>query len=191
VTRRHLRRVALACAAIVVAAWSAVHAQTVAPVTPQPPAPRIRFDTSVGSFIVQTFPNDAPLTVAHIVKLVKEGFYDGQRVHRALPGFVVQFGDPQTRDESKRDVWGLGPAASSGTPIGTAEVVLKRRHVTGAVGVAHMGEPAKADSQIYITLSDRRDLDGQYAVFGQVVDGLDVPARLPIGATIIRATIIQ
>lgn len=165
-------------------------AQVVSPVKPLPPAPRIRFETSMGAFIVQTFPNDAPLTVAHIVKLVTDGFYDGQRVHRALTGFVVQFGDPQTRDESKREIWGRGRAASSGTPIGTAEVVLKRRHVAGAVGVAHMGEPAKADSQIYITLTDRPDLDGQYAIFGQVIDGVDVPARLHVGDTIVRATIL-
>ncbi len=50
--------------------------------------------------------------------LAKAGFYDGLRVHRALTGFVVQFGDPQTRDESKRSLWGRGPAASSGRPIG-------------------------------------------------------------------------
>ncbi len=164
-------------------------AQVASPVRPQPPAPKIRFETSVGAFVIQTFPNDAPLTVAHIVKLVTAGFYDGQRVHRAVNGFVVQFGDPQTRDESKRSVWGRGPAASSGAPIGVAEVVLKRKHVAGSVGVAHMGEPAKADSQIYITLSDRPDIDGQYAIFGQVIDGFDVPARLHIGDAIIRATV--
>ena len=52
--------------------------------------------------------------------------------------------------------------------------------------MAHMGEPAKADSQIYITLDDRHDLDGQYAVFGQVIDGVEVPAKLQVGDLIIR-----
>lgn len=152
-------------------------------------APRITFDTSAGSFTIATFPLDAPVTVAHLVALVKAGFYDGQRVHRALPGFVVQFGDPQTRDESKRALWGRGPDAASGTPVGAAEVVLKRRHVAGAVGMAHAGDPAKADSQIYITLAPRPDLDGAYAVIGQVVDGLDVPARLQVGDLIVRASV--
>ena len=143
-------------------------------------------ETSRGSFAFQTFPVEAPKTVAHIVALVKEGFYDGQHVHRAQPGFVVQFGDPQSRDLDKRDRWGKGAAASSGTPIGVAEISKKRLHLAGAVGVSHMGDPAKADSQIYVTLAPRRDLDGQYTVFAQVVEGEDVPARLQVGDEISR-----
>lgn len=159
------------------------------PQLPVEPAPRITFETAAGSFTIETFPLDAPKTVAHIVKLVKAGFYDGQRVHRAMPGFVVQFGDPQTRDESKRAVWGRGVAASSGEPIGAAEVLLKHKHRRGAVGVAHMGEPARADSQIYIVLDTRPELDAQYAIFGRIVEGHDVPARLHVGDLIFRATV--
>ena len=91
--------------------------------------------------------------------LVKSGFYDGQRVHRAVPNFLVQFGDPQSKDLSKRELWGRGAAAASGKPIGVAEVTTKRKHDLGAVGMAHMGDPAKADSQIYVTLAPRHDLD--------------------------------
>jgi cyclophilin family peptidyl-prolyl cis-trans isomerase len=149
-------------------------------------SPIIVVETVKGSFAIQTFPSDAPKTVAHIVGLVRRGFYDGQRVHRALAGFVVQFGDPQTTDAAKRDVWGLGAAASSGTPVGVAEIGPKRTHVAGAVGLAHMGEPAQGDSQIYITLSARHDLDGKYAVFGQVVEGADIPAMLQVGDEITR-----
>ncbi len=123
------------------------------------------------------------------MNLVRSGFYDGLRIHRALPGFVVQFGDPQTRDESKRPLWGRGPAAASGTAIGAAEIVARRKHIVGAVGVAHLGEPAKGDSQIYITLDARPDLDGQYVVFGQVVAGVDVPSRLQLGDLVVRATV--
>jgi len=144
-------------------------------------APLLIVETSKGTFTIQTFPIDAPKTVAHIVALAKIHFYDGQRIHRALKGFVVQFGDPQSRDLAKRDVWGLGAAASSGKPVGAAEITPKRTHAAGAVGLAHMGEPAKADSQIYITLAARHDLDGKYAVFGQVVEGIDVPANLEVG----------
>lgn len=159
------------------------------PQLPAEPGPRITFETTAGRFTIETFPLEAPKTVAHIVKLVKAGFYDGQHVHRAVPGFVVQFGDPQTRDESKRAVWGRGEAASSGEPIGAAEVTLKHKHRAGAVAVAHMGEPAKADSQIYIALDTQPQLDGLYAVFGQVIDGADVPPRLHVGDTILRATV--
>jgi peptidyl-prolyl cis-trans isomerase B (cyclophilin B) len=153
-----------------------------------PPArtPLIVVETTQGTFAIDTYPHEAPLSVAHIVKLVRDGFYDGQRVHRAVPGFVIQFGDPQTRDLEKRVLWGRGADASSGTPIGVAEVTLKRKNVALAVGLAHMGEPAQADSQLYILLTTRPELDGQYAVIGQVVEGEDVPARLQVGDQIRR-----
>jgi cyclophilin family peptidyl-prolyl cis-trans isomerase len=152
-------------------------------------APLLVVDTSKGTFTIQTFPNDAPKTVEHIAMLVRNHFYDGQHVHRALSGFVVQFGDPQSRDLGKRDVWGLGDAASSGKPVGVAEMTARRTHTAGAVGLAHMGEPAKGDSQIYIALAARHELDGKYAVFGQVVEGADVPAMLEVGDEITRVTV--
>jgi peptidyl-prolyl cis-trans isomerase B (cyclophilin B) len=156
------------------------------PPRPPKPIPIIVVETTKGTFAFETYPNEAPKTVAHIVALAQKGFYDGQRVHRALPGFLVQFGDPQTREMSLRDQWGRGAAASSGTPIGIAEITKKRLHQAGAVGIAHMGNPAKGDSQIYITLAPRPDLDGQYAVFGRVIEGGDVPARLQVGDEIQR-----
>ena len=143
-------------------------------------------ETTRGTFAFDTYPKDAPLSVAHILKLAKAGFYDGQRVHRAVPGFVVQFGDPQTRDLDKRALWGKGIEASNGEPIGVGEVVLKRKNVALAVGLAHQGEPAKADSQLYIMLEARPELDGQYAVIGQVIEGEDVPAQLQVGDEIRR-----
>lgn len=149
-------------------------------------APVVIVDTVRGTFRFVTFPNEAPLTVAHILGLVSRHFYDGQRIQRVQPGFVVQFGDPQTRDMTKRDVWGRGEAAGSGTPIGVAEISAKRPHLAGAVGIAHFGDPAQGDSQIYITLARRPDLDGQYAVFAQLVDGDDVLARLSVGDEITR-----
>jgi cyclophilin family peptidyl-prolyl cis-trans isomerase len=168
----------------------ALRSQTRGTVGP-PPAPVFAVETSRGTFTVETFPGEAPKTVAHIVALIRSGFYDGQRVHRVQPGFVVQFGDPQTRDLALRDKWGRGAAASSGTPIGVPEISSKRLHKTGAVGVAHMGEPANADSQIYITLASRPDLDGQYAVFGQVIQGEDVPPQLQVGDEIRRVYLTE
>src|SRR5262249_26997169 len=134
----------------------------------------------------ETFPMDARRTVAHIVGLVRGRFYDGQRVHRAVPGLVVQFGDPQTRDLEKRAWWGRGSAASSGHPIGVAELSKHLVNRKGAVGVSHMGDPSKGDSQIYITLANRPDLDGRYVVFGQVIAGDEVPAKLEIGDIVER-----
>jgi cyclophilin family peptidyl-prolyl cis-trans isomerase len=148
--------------------------------------PVIIVDTSKGMFAIATFPREAPKTVAHVVALVRRRFYDGQRIHRAVPGFLVQWGDPRSRDGGREADWGRGPEASSGTAIGAAEVSGKRLHQAGAVGVAHPGRPAAADSQIYVTLTRRPDLDGYYAVFGQVIAGADVPARLERGDVITR-----
>ena len=152
----------------------------------QAAAPVLVVETTRGSFSIETYPDEAAVTVAHVTDLVKQGFYDGQRIHRALPGFLVQFGDPQTRDLSKQAIWGKGPAASSGKPVGAAEISDRRPHRRGAVGLAHQGDPAKGDSQIYVTLAARPDLDGRYAVFGQVIDGEDVPAALEAGDSINR-----
>jgi cyclophilin family peptidyl-prolyl cis-trans isomerase len=154
---------------------------------PAQAGPQIVVETSKGSFAFETFPKEAPATVAHVTALVKSGFYDGQRIHRVVPGFVVQFGDPQSRDLSKRDVWGRGAAAGSGKPVGAAEISAKRTHRSGAVGMSHPGNPARADSQIYVTLANRKDLDGQYAVFGQVVSGDQVLTALEVGDVIKRA----
>ncbi|HYM25700.1 MAG TPA: peptidylprolyl isomerase [Vicinamibacterales bacterium] len=155
----------------------------------QTPAPVVVVETTKGTFEFETFPEEAPKTVAHIVELVRRGFYDGQRIHRALPGFVVQWGDPRSRDTSRESEWGRGAAASSGSPIGVGEITAKRKNIRGAVAVAHPGIPSQADSQIYVTLADRPDLDGQYAVFGQVIRGADVPARLERGDLILRMSV--
>jgi len=153
----------------------------------QPAGPVIVVETSKGTFEFETYPEDAPKTVAHVVDLVKQGFYDGQRVHRAVPGFLVQWGDPRSRDLAQEAVWGRGAAASSGTPVGAAEISKKRLHRAGAVAMSHPGVPTRGDSQIYVTLADRPDLNGKYVVFGQVVEGVDVPARLERGDEIRRA----
>jgi len=149
-------------------------------------APVIVVETSKGTFELETYPDDAPKTVAHIVDLVRRGFYDGQRVHRAIPNFLIEWGDPRSRDAANESEWGRGPAASSGKPVGVVEITKKHQHTRGAVGIAHAGYPALADSQIYVMLEDRPDLNGKYAVFAHVVAGEDVPERITIGDVIRR-----
>lgn len=152
----------------------------------QQSSPAIAVETTQGTFVFETYSKEAPVSVGHIVELVKAGFYDGQRVHRAVSGFIVQFGDPQTRDLDKQYTWGRGADASSGKPIGVAEISARHKNIAFAVGLAHMGEPAKADSQLYVLLDARPELDGQYAVIGQVVEGQDVASRLQVGDQIKR-----
>ena len=155
----------------------------------QSSVPVIVVETSKGTFEFETYPAEAPKTVAHIVALVKRGFYDGQRIHRALPGFLVQWGDPRSRDAARDDDWGRGAEASSGTPIGVAEISSKHLNRRGAVAMAHPGVPGQADSQIYVTLADRPDLNGKYTVFGQVTAGEEVLPRLERGDVIRRMSV--
>jgi cyclophilin family peptidyl-prolyl cis-trans isomerase len=173
------------------AAGPAVQAPApVAPVQPTPGAgPIIVVETVRGTFEFETYPADAPKTVEHVVALVKKNFYNGQRFHRAVPGFVVQVGDPQSRDMSKREWWGRGDFAGSGRPVGVAEFSKKHLHVKGAVAMAHSGNAADADAQFYVTLATVPRLNGKYAVFGQVISGFDVPAKIQVGDMLKRAHI--
>lgn len=161
-----------------------------APAAPAPAAtpaptpgagPVIVVETVKGTFEFETFPNEAPRTVEHVLNLVKRGFYNGLRFHRVEPGFVIQAGDPNTRDFTKKDLWGTG---GSGTPVGVSELSRKHKHVEGAVAMAHSGNPARADAQFYVMLDSRPSLDGKYVVFGQVIDGIDVPAKIRAGDVI-------
>ena len=153
--------------------------------------PVIVFETSEGTFEMETYPNEAPKSVAHILTLVRRNFYNGLRVHRLVPGFVVQFGDPQTRDMTKRANWGrLG----SGREIGVAEISPKRPHRVGAVALAHAGDPRGGDSQMYIALSGLEDprianIQGDFTVFAQVISGMDVVRKLKELDIIRRATV--
>ena len=169
---------------------------TAKPASPQPVAkpaatstgagPIIAVETEKGTFEFETYPNEAPKTVKHIVGLVQKRFYNGQRVHRVVPGFVIQMGDPQSRDMTKKSAWGTG---GSGTKIGAAEFSKTRTHVLGAVAMAHAGDAAAADSQFYVTLAPTPRLDGQYTVFGKIVSGMDVVQKIAVGDRIIRATV--
>src|SRR5436190_11974168 len=132
-----MKRVVVAIVVALLASARAVVAQ---------PGPVVVVETTRGAFAFETYPNEAPKTIAHVVQLVRQGFYDGQRVHRALPGFVVQWGDPRSRDASRDADWGRGDAASSGSPIGAPEITKKHTHTKGAVAMAHPGDPSKADS---------------------------------------------
>ena len=153
--------------------------------------PVVVFETAKGSFEVEFYPTEAPKSVEHILALVRRNFYNGLRVHRVVEGFVVQFGDPQTRDMTKKANWGSG---GSGRTIGVAEISPKRPHKLGAVALAYAsrGGPTSADSQVYICLNGPARysaIEGDYAVIGQVVSGMDVVQQLKELDIIKRASV--
>jgi cyclophilin family peptidyl-prolyl cis-trans isomerase len=148
--------------------------------------PVLVFETEKGSFEIETYPSEAPKTVAHIVGLVQKRFYNGLRVHRVVRNFVVQLGDPQTRDMTKKDAWGTG---GSGNPIGVAEFSKTMKHAVGMVSMAHAGNPVRADSQFFIVIGPASHLDGKHQIWGKISSGMDVVNKLAVPDRIIRATV--
>ncbi len=116
---------------------------------------------------IELDPTVAPITVANFEKLVKEGFYDGLTFHRIIPGFMIQGGDPKGNGTggSKENI--KGEFASNGV-----NNLLK--HTRGVISMARAMDPNSASSQFFIMHADAPHLDGQYAAFGKVVEGMDV-----------------
>jgi cyclophilin family peptidyl-prolyl cis-trans isomerase len=148
--------------------------------------PIIVLETAKGTIEFETYPEEAPKTVARIVELVKKGFYTGLRFHRAEQS-LLQIGDPVSRDVSRQAYWGR---QSSGTPIGVSEITKKRRHVLGAVSMAYPGtDKILADSQFFILRRPVPEYDGKYTVFGKVLKGMDVVAKIERGDVLKRASV--
>jgi cyclophilin family peptidyl-prolyl cis-trans isomerase len=124
--------------------------------------------TTRGKIRYKFYSKDAPRTVHRMVELIQKGFYNGLTFHRVIPGFVAQGGDP------------------TGTGMGGSGVKLEaefnsRKHVPGTVSMARAQDLNSADSQFYIMLGTHPQLDGQYTVFGQVIEGQDVANQLQVG----------
>ncbi len=133
-------------------------------------------NTTKGVIKYKFYSKDAPATVARIVELIQQGFYNGLTFHRVVPGFVIQGGDPVGN--------GTG---GSGQKL-KAEF-NERRHVEGTVAMARAADPNSADSQFYISLGRHPHLDRSYTVFGQVTEGMDVSRQIAVGDRMTSVTI--
>lgn len=125
-------------------------------------------ETSVGTMVLRFFPDVAPGHVENFKKLTREGFYDGTRFHRVISGFMIQGGDPNSKQDNIRQ-WGTG---SPGYSI-KAEFNNKP-HVKGTLSMARSSDPNSAGSQFFICHGRAAPLDRQYSVFGELMDGMDV-----------------
>jgi peptidyl-prolyl cis-trans isomerase B (cyclophilin B) len=144
------------------------------------------FRTDKGDVTIELYEQDAPRTVENFTKLISEGFYDGIAFHRIIPEFVVQGGDPHTKElplnHPKIGTGGPGyqiPCETKGNP---------RRHEVGALSMAHAGKDT-GGSQFFIVLNEQntRHLDGVHTVFGKVTEGMDVVRKLERGDRIQKA----
>jgi peptidylprolyl isomerase len=151
--------------------------------------PQLIIEPAKGTIVVQLYAKDAPKSIDHVVKLAKRGFYTQQRVHRVVKGQLLQFGDQQSRDATRREWWGRGAESGSGNPIGVAEISKTRKHKVGTVAMAHSGDPAASDSQMYITTRAMPTLDGKYTIIGQVVSGLEILPKFEVGDVIKKVTV--
>jgi peptidylprolyl isomerase len=156
---------------------------------PAPGSPVLTIDTVKGPVVVELLAAEAPKSVAHIVELARKRFYDGQAVHRTVPGQLVQFGDQQSRDMTLKEWWGRGPKSGSGNPIGVAEISKKLKHRRGTVSLAHSGDPKGSDSQMFIALRPIPQWDGKYVIVGQVTSGMENAAKLQVGDRLKKVTV--
>lgn len=139
-------------------------------------------ETDKGTIKFKFFPEDAPNTVASFIELADSGFYDGCKFHRVEPGFVIQGGDPLSKTDD--------PMVGTGGPGWYLKAEFNDRpHVDGTVAMARASDPDSAGSQFYITMGPQPFLDGQYTVFGQVIEGLDVVYKIEVGDVMKRVYI--
>lgn len=146
-------------------AWSvAVGAQPA-----KAPGPRALIETKFGAIELRLLPDKAPKHVANFVKLAKEGFYNKTIFHRVIPGFMIQGGDPTTKDPANKAQYGTGG------PGHTLKAEFNDRpHVRGTLSMARSSDPDSAGSQFFIVVKDTAHLNGKYTVFGEVVKGIEV-----------------
>ena len=128
--------------------------------------------TEFGSIKFSLLPDIAPETVRNFLELTKNGFYNGTLFHRVIPGFMIQGGDPNTKNSDK-SVWGQG-----GPGYNIKAEFSSRSHLRGIVSMARAADPDSAGSQFFIVTSDSTFLDKQYTVFGEVVDGMEVADKI-------------
>ena len=128
--------------------------------------------TDFGNIKFSLLPDIAPETVRNFVKLAKDGFYNGTLFHRVIPGFMIQGGDPNTKNPDK-SMWGQG-----GPGYNLKAEFSPRSHLRGIVSMARSTDPDSAGSQFFIVTSDSTFLDRQYTVFGEVVDGMEVADKI-------------
>jgi peptidyl-prolyl cis-trans isomerase B (cyclophilin B) len=144
-----------------------------APKVEAPKGPRAIIKTKFGEIELKLFPDLAPRHVENFIKLAKDGFYNGTIFHRVIPGFMIQGGDPNTKDSLKKDSYGQG-----GPGYTVKQEFSDTPHKRGIVSMARANDPDTAGSQFFIVVEDSRFLDRKYTVFGEVTKGIGVADKI-------------
>ncbi|MEO8581272.1 MAG: peptidylprolyl isomerase [Patescibacteria group bacterium] len=141
--------------------------------------------TNKGEIEVELYPDMAPVTVASFLSLIQSKFYDGVIVHRVEPGFVIQVGDPKTKEAGKEAEWGTG---GPGYTIPDEFSSDYKYDQEGILAMAKTSAPNSGGSQFFITLGPAEFLNGSYTVFGKVTKGMDVVKNIAVGDKITTVT---
>jgi cyclophilin family peptidyl-prolyl cis-trans isomerase len=133
-------------------------------------------ETKHGKIVVEFYEKDAPKTVANFKKLARENFYNGTTFHRVIPNFMIQGGDPNSKDDDRGN-------DGTGGPGYTVEAEIKRDHLRGTLATARQGDQVNpqrrsSGSQFFINVKDNAFLNNQYTVFGNVIAGMDVADKI-------------
>jgi len=133
---------------------------------------RAVIETKFGNIELKFFPDVAPNHVNNFIELAQKGFYDGTIFHRVIPGFMIQGGDPNSKnpDKSKHGTGGPGYTVKA--------EFNQKPHKRGALSMARSANPDSAGSQFFICVADSSFLDGQYTVFGEVISGMEVADKI-------------
>jgi peptidyl-prolyl cis-trans isomerase B (cyclophilin B) len=130
-------------------------------------------NTTEGTMVIQFWTDAAPNTIANFKKLAEKGFYDGTCFHRVIKGFMIQGGDPLTKDPAKEDMWGTG-----GPGYQIKAEFNDHSHVRGVISMARSQDPNSAGSQFFICDGNPTFLDHQYTTFGKLIKGDDVLTKI-------------
>jgi len=131
------------------------------------------FETNLGTFKLELFESQMPITTKNFIDLAEKGYYDNSKFHRVIENFMVQGGDPLSKDDSKKARWGTG---DPGYKI-KDEFAKGLSNVRGTIAMANAG-PNTGGSQFFINVVDNTFLDGKHPVFGKVVGGMDVVEKI-------------
>ena len=135
-------------------------------------------ETTYGIIVIQLFPDVAPGHVDNFVRLANEGYYDGTTFHRVIPGFMIQGGDPNSKDDDRSNDGQGGHSANGPNTFVNAEFSQDLTHKRGILSMARAQDPNSAGSQFFIVVADSNFLDQQYSIFGEVIEGMDVADKI-------------
>jgi len=134
---------------------------------------KVTFNTTEGDIVLELYTGQTPKTTDNFIKLAGEGFYDGVRFHRVISGFMIQSGDPLSKDDALQAQWGTGGPGYQFDD----EIVEGLSNVPGTISMANAG-PGTNGSQFFINTADNSFLDGKHSVFGKVVEGMDIVTKI-------------